>query len=105
MRPPGLWTAVVVLATEFLRSRVAADARAELPGRVDAGRGHHAGMMLAYRVVLGVCLRAAGAFRLCHRAGAVVDHALYPIVVALSRLVLDLRKPATGEVDSFGRRM
>ena len=27
------------------------------------------------------------------------------LVVGLSRLVLDLRKPATGEVDSFGRRL
>jgi rod shape-determining protein MreD len=31
--------------------------------------------------------------------------ALYPLVVGLSRLVLDLRKPAMGEVDDFGRRV
>jgi rod shape-determining protein MreD len=31
--------------------------------------------------------------------------AVYPVVVGLSRLALDLRKPATGEVDDFGRRL
>ena len=29
----------------------------------------------------------------------------YPVVVIASRLVFDLRKPATGEVDDFGRRL
>ena len=29
----------------------------------------------------------------------------YPVVVFLSRYVLDLHKPAMGEVDAYGRRM
>jgi rod shape-determining protein MreD len=29
----------------------------------------------------------------------------YPAVVYLSRVVLDLRKPAMGEVDAYGRRL
>ena len=31
--------------------------------------------------------------------------ALYPLVVGLSRLIFDLRKPAMGEIDDFGRRL
>ena len=30
---------------------------------------------------------------------------LSAVVVVLSRLVLDLRKPATGEIDDYGRRL
>ena len=29
----------------------------------------------------------------------------YPIIVGASRLVIDLRKPATGEIDDYGRRL
>ena len=29
----------------------------------------------------------------------------YPVVVAASRFAFDLRKPATGEVDAYGRRL
>jgi rod shape-determining protein MreD len=31
--------------------------------------------------------------------------AAYPLIVVASRLVLDLRKPAAGETDDFGRRL
>ena len=29
----------------------------------------------------------------------------YPLIVGAARLVLDLRKPATGETDDYGRRL
>ena len=60
--------------------------------------------MLAYRLTLGLAFVPQPAFGF-----AVVQVlwsiALYPLVVGLSRLVLDLRKPATGEVDNYGRRL
>lgn len=104
MRPPGLWTAIVVLGTEFLRSRVALTRELNFLVEWMLISGVMLGMMLTYRLVLGLAFVPQPAFGF-----AVVQVlwsiALYPLVVGLSRLVLDLRKPATGEVDSYGRRL
>jgi rod shape-determining protein MreD len=104
MRPPGLWTAIVILGTEFLRNRAALTRELNLLAEWMLISGVMLGMMLAYRLVLGLAFVPQPAFGF-----AVVQvlwsMALYPLVVALSRLTLDLRKPATGEVDNFGRRL
>ena len=104
MRPPGLWTAIVILGTEFLRSRAALTRELNLLVEWMLVSGVMLGMMLAYRLILAV------AFVPQPPLGFVVVQvlwsvALYPLVVALSQLTLDLRKPATGEVDNFGRRL
>jgi rod shape-determining protein MreD len=104
MRPPGLWTAIVVLASEFLRSRVALTRELNFLVEWMLIAGVMLGMMLAYRLALAVAFVPQPAFGF-----AIVQFlwsiALYPLVVGLSRLVLDLRKPAMGEVDDFGRRL
>jgi rod shape-determining protein MreD len=94
MRPPGLWTAIVVLATEFLRGRVALTRELNFLVEWMLISGVMLGMMLAYRLALGLAF-----------VQFLWSIALYPLVVGLSHLVLDLRKPAMGEVDSFGRRL
>jgi rod shape-determining protein MreD len=104
MRPPGLWTAIVVLATEFLRGRVALTRELNFLVEWMLISGVMLGMILAYRLVLGLAFVPQPAFGF-----AVVQVlwsiALYPLIVGLSRLILDLRKPAMGEIDSFGRRL
>jgi rod shape-determining protein MreD len=104
MRPPGLWTAIVVLATEFLRGRVALTRELNFLVEWMLISGVMLGMMLGYRLVLGLAFVPQPAFGF-----AVVQVlwtvALYPPVVMLSQLVLNLRKPATGEIDNFGRRL
>lgn len=104
MRPPGLWTALVVLATEFLRSR--AELTRELNFAVEwlLVAGLMVGLLLAYRLSLAVVLvpQAAFGFSMVQTLWSIL---CYPVVVMLSRLAFDLRKPATGEVDAMGRRM
>jgi len=104
MRPPGLWTAIVVLATEFLRGRVALTRELNFLVEWMLISGVMLGMMLAYRLVLALAFVPQPAFGFA-AVQVLWSIALYPLVVGLSRLVLDLRKPATGEVDSFGRRL
>lgn len=104
MRPPGLWTALMVLATEFLRSRNALTR--ELNFAVDwllAG-GLMLGMLIAYRFVFALAFlpQPPFGFAVVQMIWSILA---YPLVVAASRLVFDLRKPATGEVDDFGRRL
>lgn len=104
MRPPGLWTAIVILATEFLRGRVALTRELNFLVEWVLISAMMLGMLLVYRLVLAMALvpQAAFGFSVVQVLWSV---ALYPLVVGLSRLVLDLRKPAMGEVDDFGRRV
>jgi rod shape-determining protein MreD len=104
MRPPGLWTALVVLATEFLRSRMALTRELNFVVEWLLVAGLMISMLLVYRIVFALALlpQPAFGFAVVQVLWSIV---LYPVVVGLSRLVLDLRKPATGEVDSFGRRL
>ncbi len=104
MRPPGLWTAIVILATEFLRSRVALTRELNFLVEWVLVSGMMLGMLLAYRLVLAMAFVAQPAFGFSI-VQVLWSVALYPLVVGLSRLVLDLRKPAMGEVDDFGRRV
>lgn len=104
MRPPGLWTAIVVLGTEFLRSRVALTRELSFLVEWALVSGMMVAMMLVYRLVLGVSLVPQPAFGFAI-VQVLWSVALYPLVVGLSRLVLDLRKPAMGEVDNYGRRV
>jgi rod shape-determining protein MreD len=104
MRPPGLWTALVVLATEFLRSRMALTRELNFVVEWLLVAGLMISMLLVYRIVFALALlpQPAFGFAVVQVLWSIV---LYPVIVGLSRLVLDLRKPATGEVDSFGRRL
>jgi rod shape-determining protein MreD len=104
MRPPGLWTALVVLATEFLRSRVALTRELNFVVEWVLVAGLMVGILLTYRLVFAVAFVPQPPFGFA-AVQVLWSIVLYPVVVGLSRLVLDLRKPATGEVDSFGRRL
>lgn len=104
MRPPGLWTALVVLATEFIRSRVALTRELNFVVEWLLVSGLMVGMLLAYRLIFALALLPQPTF------GYAVVQVLwsilaYPLVVGASRLMLDLRKPATGETDDYGRRL
>ncbi|MCU0829260.1 MAG: rod shape-determining protein MreD [Tabrizicola sp.] len=104
MRPPGLWTAIVILTTEFLRGREALTRELNFVVEWVLVSGLMLGMMLAYRLILGLAFvpQAPFGFAIVQVLWSI---ALYPLVVGLSRLALDLRKPAMGEIDSFGRRL
>ena len=104
LRPPGLWTAIVILATEFLRSRAALTRELNFLVEWMLVSGLMLGMMLVYRLVLGVAFVPQPAFGFAI-VQVLWSIALYPLIVGLSRLLLDLRKPAMGEVDDFGRRL
>jgi rod shape-determining protein MreD len=104
MRPPGLWTALVILATEFLRGRAALTRELNFLVEWVLVSGLMLGMLLAYRLILGIAFVPQPAFGFAI-VQVLWSIALYPLIVALSRWLLDLRKPAMGEVDSLGRRL
>ncbi|MDZ4136566.1 MAG: rod shape-determining protein MreD [Paracoccaceae bacterium] len=104
MRPPGLWAALVVLATEFLRGRSALTRELGFATEWLLITGVVLAMLLGYRVILAVAfvdLPGIG-FALAQGVGTIL---CYPAVLGVLRLAINLRKPSTGEVDAFGRRL
>lgn len=104
MRPPGLWTALVVVAAEFLRSRVALTRELSFSTEWLLVAGVMVAMLLAYRLIFAMTFvpQPALGYALVQTLWSIL---CYPVVVLVSRFALDLRKPATGEVDSYGRPM
>ncbi|WP_434613984.1 rod shape-determining protein MreD [Tabrizicola sp. M-4] len=104
MRPPGLWTALVLLATEFIRSRAALTRELAFVTEWLLVAGVMVALLIAYRLAFAVSFlpQPGFGFALLQTLWSVL---CYPIVVAASRLAFDLRKPATGEVDAYGQRL
>ncbi len=104
MRPPGLWAALVVLAAEFIRSRVALTRELTFAVEWLLVAGIMVSLFLAYRVIFAIAFvpQAGFGYALVQVVWSIL---CYPAVVAVSRLALDLRKPAMGEVDAYGRRL
>ena len=104
MRPPGLWTALVILATEFIRSRAALTRELGFLTEWLLVAGMMVALLIAYRVAFAVAFlpQPGLGFALVQTVWSIL---CYPLVVAASRLAFDLRKPATGEVDAYGRRL
>ena len=104
MRPLGLWTALVILATEFLRSRAALTRELSFAVEWMLIAGLMVGLLLAYRLFFAVSFlpQPGFGFALTQTIWSIL---CYPFVVLASRLILDLRKPAMGELDALGRRL
>ena len=104
MRPPGLWAALVVLAAEFIRSRVALTRELTFAVEWLLVAGIMVSLFLAYRVIFALAFVPQAGFGYA-LVGVLWSILCYPAVVLVSRLALDLRKPAMGEVDAYGRRL
>ena len=104
MRPPGLWTALVILGAEFIRSRVALTRELTFLVEWLMVAGLMVGLFLAYRLVFAIVFLPQPGFGFA-MVQVLWSILFYPVVVAVSRYALDLRKPAMGEVDSYGRRL
>lgn len=104
MRPPGLWTALVILATEFIRARVALTRELQFLTEWLLVAGLMVALLIAYRLAFTIVFlpQPAFGFALLQTLWSIL---CYPLVVVASRLAFDLRKPATGEVDAYGRRL
>jgi rod shape-determining protein MreD len=61
-------------------------------------------MLLTYRLLFAMLLVPQPPFGFA-MIQVIWSILCYPVVVFLSRYVLDLYKPAMGEIDAYGRRM
>lgn len=104
MRPPGLWTALVLLGSEVLRSRIALTRELSfLLEWLFIGLLMTA-MFLGYRLAFAVTLMPQVGFSYA-MTQVVASVLVYPVVVWLSKVTLGVHKPGMGEVDDMGRRL
>lgn len=103
-RPPGLFTALVILMTEGLRRRSAALRRASFPVEWLTVAVAICAVAAVNRGVLAALMTPQA------RLGdtlvqVILTIALYPAVAGLAHVALGLRRPAQGEVDALGHRL
>ncbi len=99
-RPPGLWTLLMVLASEQIRRRRLP--MTELPFLVEWGAVAMAiiGMVLLNRLILWMLLVDLDSLGLT-LAHAIVTIAVYPVVVGISKFVFGLRKLGPTELEAL----
>lgn len=104
MRPPGLWTAFVLLGSEFLRDRASFSRELTFMAEWMMVAVAMLAMLAGYRLATALAFlpQQGLGMALAQVAGSILA---YPLVVGASRLLFGLRKPATGEVDAYGRRL
>lgn len=100
LRPPGLWTLLVILACESLRRRRLT--MTEFPFLVEWGAVAVAvvGMVLLNRVALWVLLANQDPLGLTLAQG-IVTILFYPVVVVVSKYIFGLRKLGPAELEAF----
>ncbi len=104
MRPPGLWALVVLLGTEFLRSREAT--LRDLPFALEwlvTGSVIAVLAFVNWLVLAVLMVPQIGFGQMLLQVLATV--AAYPLVVAATLLAFRVRKVAKGEVDALGHRL
>ena len=104
MRPPGLWTALVLLGSEVLRSRIALTRELSFPLEWLFIGLLMTAMFLGYRLAFAVTLMPQVSFGFA-MVQVVASIVVYPAVVWLSKITLGVHKPGMGEVDDMGRRL
>jgi rod shape-determining protein MreD len=94
----------VVVASEFLRSRAALTRELSFVVEWLLISGVMLALLLGYRLVFAIAFLPQPGFGFA-MVQTIASILCYPFVVGLSWLALNLRKPAMGEVDAYGRRM
>lgn len=104
MRPLGLWPLIVLLGTEFLRSRDAT--LRDMPFALEwlITSVIIAVLSIANWLVLELVMVPQTRFGLTVLQ-VIASAAAYPAVVGVTLLAFGIRKTATGEVDALGRRI
>ena len=103
MRPPGLWSALVVLACEFVRMRRALVRDLNFAAEWALVSGLVLAIVLIYRFVLAITFvpQVSFGFALVQVLWSIVA---FPGVVMLTRFVLAFHKPTLGEIATYGRK-
>lgn len=101
-RPPGLWSVLVVCASEWLKSRERRHRETTFALEWLTFAGTLIVITVIYRTVMMVLILAPGALALSFVQVAMTI-AVYPVVVGVSYFLFGVRRAAPGDVDRLGR--
>ena len=104
MRPLGLWTLLVVLATELLRSRFLVLRDSPFLKEWLIVAGVVASVFVANAIILALMAVTQASLGLT-LIGLVATILAYPLVMIFGGRVFGLRKVLPGEADKLGRRI
>jgi len=103
-RPPGLWAALVVIATEIVRTR--SKGLRDFPILLECVTvaGTIVALVVANRMVLAMAMTPQAPLgpTLIQMIGTM---AIYPVMIVIARYVFGITRPALGEVDTYGHRI
>lgn len=103
-RPPGLWTALVLILTEVLRTRARSIRVVPFPLEWFGIAVGIVAITLAYRFTLSLVMVPQAPLGLT-LTQMMLTIGTYPLVALLSHLLFGVSRPAHGEVDSLGHRL
>jgi len=103
LRPPGLWTALVVLGVEFLRSREFTLREQSLMAEILTVAAAYVAMALSYRLALAIFLVPQPGIGIT-ALQVLATLIAYPVIVGLSRLVFGVGRLNPVEADAIRRR-
>jgi rod shape-determining protein MreD len=103
-RPPGLWTALVLILTEIVRARAATLRNVPFPLEWMTVAAGILAVTLANRAVLAIVLTPQAPLGLT-LIQTLMTVLVYPLVVGLSHVLFGVSRPAPGEVDALGHRL
>lgn len=98
MRPPGLWTALVLLGTEFLRGARSAEQEMSFAREWGMATATLIGVALGYRLALWLALVPQPPLGLV-AAGLAATALSYPLAVLVVRHILRIRRASPAETD------
>lgn len=103
-RPPGLWAALVVIATEIVRAR--SKGFRDFPMLLECltAAGAIVALVVANRMVLAVAMTPQAPLGLT-LIQMILTILIYPIVILVARYIFGVTRPALGEVDTYGHRI
>jgi len=102
-RPPGLMAALVLLASENLKSRLVGPSEVTFAAEWAAVFIAVVAVTLCYRLVLALLVVPTPPLGLS-LTQMVLTGALYPVVVAVTQMVMGVRRSAPGDVGMSGGR-
>lgn len=103
-RPPGLWTALVVVATEILRARVNDMRAMSFPMEWLTVTGTVAGLFLAYRAFVMVLFLPQNPLTLTFEQ-MFATILIYPVIALAAYYGFGVTRHGMGEIDEMGRRL
>jgi len=103
-RPPGLWALLVLLACEFVKSRLSPHRETPFLGEWFAVSVVIVGIALLNRMILGL-LAVEQAHIALILVQVIMTIAVYPLVVLLSQSLLGVRRLSPADAETLGARL